>query len=156
MNSELYGKVIDVPDDVVVYLEKCFNSAKDADETTDGYKRNRDIRDSRKVTYQQLNRMKNWFDNFNGFETDFAFVLNGGHYVRNWVEQVLKSMRDDSELGKEIKSVVLPNQYNQSHERTDLSSQNRPSQSHRSTSDYYNTNLNENILRINDLINKTN
>lgn len=156
MNSDLYGKVIEVPNDVIVYLERCFEAAKNADSTTDGYKRNKEIRGSQQVTYQQLKRMKNWFDNFNGFETDLSFVLNGGHYVRGWVDKVLNSMRDDIEMGKEIKSVVLPNQYNQEHQKNDLSSQNRPSQSHRTASNYYNINVTENLLRIKELINKTN
>lgn len=156
MNSELYGKVIKVPDDVLKYLEQCFNAAQNADDTTEGYKRNREIRSTGEVTYQQLSRMKNWFDNFNGFETDFAFVLNGGHYVRNWVENILRSMRDQSELDKEIKSTVLPNQYIDSHEKNDLRTMNRPSASHSTPTEYYNIKITENLLRIKDLIKKTN
>ncbi len=63
-------------------------------------------------------------------------------------------MRDGIELGKEVKSEVLPNQYNQEHEQDDLSSMNRTSQSHRSAVDNYNVEITESLKRINDLIKK--
>jgi hypothetical protein len=63
-------------------------------------------------------------------------------------------MRDGIELGKEVKSEVLPNQYNQEHEQDDLSAMNRTSQSHRSAVDNYNVEITESLKRINDLIKK--
>jgi hypothetical protein len=110
VNKDLYGKKIELPEDVVGYLQQCHDSVKGADDSTEGYRRNKELRDSGYVTYQQLKRMKNFFDNFNGHENELSFILNGGHYVKNWVNQMLKSMRDNISLGKEIKSVVLPTQ----------------------------------------------
>jgi len=104
VNKDLYGNKVELPEDVVNYLQQCFESASGADETTEGYKRNQELRDSREVTYQQLKRMKNWFDKFNGNENDLPYILNGGHYVKNWVENTLGSMRNNVSMGKEIKS----------------------------------------------------
>jgi hypothetical protein len=154
VNKDLYGNKVELPEDVVNYLQQCFESASGADETTEGYKRNQELRDSREVTYQQLKRMKNWFDKFNGNENDLPYILNGGHYVKNWVENTLGSMRNNVSMGKEIKSEVLPNQYLQPHEKNTLNTMNRPSKSHSSPTDGYNVEITESLKRINDLIKK--
>lgn len=154
MNKDLYGNKIPLPEDVVNYLDQCFKSASNADETTEGYKRNKELRDSKEVTYQQLKRMKNWFDTFNGNENDLSFILNGGHYVKNWVDKTLGSMRNDVKMGKKIKSEVLPNQFIKNHEKNDLSTMNRPSKSHKSATDKYNIEITESLKRINEIIKK--
>lgn len=154
MNKDLYGHKVPLPEDVVGYLEQCYGAAKGADETTEGYRRNMELRDSKEVTYQQLKRMKNFFDNYNGRENDLPFILNGGHYVKEWVNRVLGSMRTDVDLGKKIKSEVLPNQYIQNHEKGDLKNVNRPSKSHKSNVEFYDLEVTESLKRINDLIKK--
>lgn len=154
MNSDLYGKKVEVPETVLNYLEQCNTAAKGASETTEGYKRNQELREKREVSYQQLKRMKNWFDNFDGKENDLSFILNGGHYVKNWVNKSLNSMREDVRLPKEVKSQVLPNQFIKKHEKNNLNTMNRPSKSHSSNVNIYNKQVTENLKRINDLIKK--
>ena len=154
MNKDLYGKKIELPEDVVVYLQQCFDAADEQDETTEGYKRNKELRDSGTTTYQQLKRMKNWFDSFNGHENEIPYILNGGHYVKNWVNNTLQGKRDDVELTKQNKSVVLPNQQIDVHDKNDVRTMNRPSKSHSSSVNQYNTDITENLKRINDLIKK--
>ena len=154
MNKDLYGKKVPLPEDVIVYLGQCHDAAVGADDSTEGFKRNKELRDSGEVTYQQLKRMKNFFDEFNGHENDLPFILNGGHYVKGWVDKTLTSMRDDVEMGKEVKSEVLPNQYIDPHEKDGLSDMNRPSQSHTSKLGQYDLQVTENLKRINDLIKK--
>ena len=63
-------------------------------------------------------------------------------------------MRDGISLDKEIKSVVLPNQYIQTHQKSDLRTMNRPSKSHSNTLEKYNLQVTEDLKRINDLIKK--
>jgi hypothetical protein len=154
MNKDLYGQKVPIPEDVLKYLEQCHDSAKGASETTEGYKRNEDLRDKKEITYQQLKRIKNWFDNFEGHENDLPYILNGGHYVKNWVNKTLNSMRENVRLPKEVKSTVLPNQFIKKHEKNNLSNMNRPSKSHYSNVDNYNIQVTENLKRINDLIKK--
>lgn len=153
MNKDLYGEKVELPEDVVGYLQQCFDAAKNADESIEGYKRNKELRDSGHVTYQQLKRMKNWFDSFNGHENELPFILNGGHYVKGWVDKTLGSMRDEIDLSKKVKSPVLPNQYITPHEKNkDLSSMNRASKEHGSSID--DLKITEDIKRINNLIKK--
>lgn len=154
MNKDLYGKKFELPENVVLYLKQCYDAAEGSDDSTEGYRRNIDLRNKKQVTYQQLKRMKNFFDKFDGDEDELPFILNGGHYVKEWVNQKLKSLRDDVELGKEIKSIVLPNQYIDTHEKGDLRNINRPRKQHSDTLGKYDLAVTESLKRINDLIKK--
>ncbi len=154
MNKDLYGNTVQLPEDVVEYLQQCFDSANTDDSTIEGFKRNQELRDSRETTYQQLKRMKNWFDNFNGLENDLPFILNGGHYVKNWVNDTLGGMRNNVYMGKKSKSEVLPNQYIKPHEKDGMISMNRPSQSHNSSINKFDTAITESLKRINELMKK--
>ena len=154
MNKDLYGNTVQLPEDVVEYLQQCFDSANTEDSTIEGFKRNQELRDSRETTYQQLKRMKNWFDNFNGLENDLPFILNGGHYVKNWVNDTLGGMRNNVYMGKKAKSEVLPNQFIQTHTKDNLNTMNRQSKSHSSTTGEINEDITESLKRINELIKK--
>jgi len=154
MNKDLYGNTVQLPEDVVEYLQQCFDSANTDDSTIEGFKRNQELRDSREATYQQLKRMKNWFDNFNGLENDLPFILNGGHYVKNWVNDTLGGMRNNVYMGKKAKSEVLPNQFIQTHTKDNLNTMNRQSKSHSSTTGDINKDITESLKRINELIKK--
>lgn len=154
MNKDLYGNTVQLPEDVVEYLQQCFDSANTDDSTIEGHKRNQELRDSKEVTYQQLKRMKNWFDNFNGLENDLPFILNGGHYVKNWVNDTLGGMRNNVYMGKKAKSEVLPNQFIQTHTKDNVNDMNRQSKSHSSSVGEINKDITENLKRINELIKK--
>ena len=82
MNKDLYGQVIYLPKEIVEYLGVCFNHLPNSDTSIEGHKRNQELRDTGYVTYQQLGRIKNWFDNYDGDGTDAPFILNGGEYVK--------------------------------------------------------------------------
>ncbi len=154
MNRELYGEKFELPENILIYLKQCYDAAEGSDDKTEGYRRNIDLRNKGFVTYQQLKRIKNFFDHFDGEENDLTFILNGGWYVKNWIDEKLRSLRDDIEMGKEIKSVVLPNQYIDQHEKNDIINLNRPSKQHKDTIGKYDLAVTESLKRINDLIKK--
>jgi hypothetical protein len=154
MNSELYGKTYTVPQDVLEYLDQCFKAAGEVDETTEGFKRNKDLREKGEVTYQQLKRMKNWFDNFDGHQDETSHILNGGHYVKNWVNNTLKGDRDTIDARKQSTSEVLPKQHIKPHEKDGMISMNRPSQNHNSSINKFDTAITESLKRINELMKK--
>lgn len=155
MNKDLYGEKVELPEEVVVYLKQCNDAVPDADESVEGFRRNKELRDTGYVTYQQLKRMKNFFDNHQGDNTSKPFILNGGDYVKNWVNQTLSSMRDNAYRTKDIRSIVLPNQFIQPHEKNqDLTYDNRPSQDHKTSISRYNLEVTENLKRINDILKK--
>ena len=63
-------------------------------------------------------------------------------------------MRGDVRKTKEIRSEVLPNQFNKPSDDIDLRNMNRPSKSHSKERDNYNREITESLKRINDLIKK--
>jgi hypothetical protein len=154
VNKNLYNKKIELPEDVIVYLKQCHDSAIGADENTEGFRRNQELRNSGYVTYQQLKRMKNFFDNFTGQQDELPFILNGGDYIKGWVNNTLNSWRDNDKRGKEIRSVVQPNQFIQPHKKDNLSNLNRPSKSHTTALGYFDLEVTESLKRINELIKK--
>ena len=42
MNKDLYGHTVPLPEDVVGYLGQCFDAAKGANHSVEGYKRNQE------------------------------------------------------------------------------------------------------------------
>jgi hypothetical protein len=98
--------------------------------------------------------MKNFFDNFTGQQDELPFILNGGDYIIGWVNNTLNSWRDNDKRGKEIRSVVQPNQFIQPHEKDGIKNMNRPSKSHSTNIEDYDMAIVESLKRINNLIKK--
>jgi len=146
MNKKLYGNQIELPEEVKTYLGQCFDVASNANDSTEGYKRNKELRDSGFVTYQQLKRMKNWFDNFGGTENDLPFILNGAHYMKDWVNKTLDSMRNKSKESEYTQDIKL------SHNDVKVNSMNRPSKSHHKHGLDYESKIVEHLRRINQIM----
>lgn len=109
MNSNLYNKTIQLPDKVVEYLQICFDHIPNSDPSIEGHKRNEELRNSGYATYQQLGRIKNWFDNYNGDKTDAPFILNGADYMKNWVNTTLEDLRNHEDASEFIQQEFMPN-----------------------------------------------
>ena len=156
MNKDLYGKEIILPEKILNHLHNSFADAKGSSESNEGYKRNQDLRNKGKITYQGLKRVKNWFDNFNGHPNDLSYKLNGGDYMKNWVNQQLQSMRGNVYNTKKNKSESgMENQFISPHTKDNINNLNRPSKSH-SKNDMidYDVAVTESLKRINNLIKK--
>lgn len=153
MNSNLYNKKVTIPENIKKYLEKCFAAAKGASETTEGYKRNKQLRESSDISYQQLKRIKNWFDNYEGTNKDLSFVLNGGDYVKKWVDTTLNQMRN---MTKNNSSDLVPEKItnpSSDFKITNIQNMNRPSASHKKTIQKYDTAVTETLKELNKLFN---
>ena len=110
MNSNLYNKNIELPKEVVEYLQTCFNHIPNSDPSVEGHKRNEELRDTGYVTYQQLGRIKNWFDNYEGDGTDAPFILNGADYMKNWVENTIQGLRKNDNFSNQIQNDYMPDE----------------------------------------------
>ena len=127
---------------------------KNADENSEGYKRNKELQDQKFITYKQLKRIKNFFDTFKGNHKEPSFVLNGGVEMKNWVNDELRRMREYVKNTKTNKmNAGMMNQFIDPHEKKDFTNV-RPSQEHLKTVDKYNPSVNEDVKRINELISK--
>ena len=146
MNKKLYGNIIILPKTLLKHLDDCFNSVQ-GDNNTEGFKRNQNLRQSKQITYQDLKRVKNWFDNYSGKKEDSPFVLNGGDRMQNWVNHALQQMRGSVNNSKKIKSDGgMQNQYLSSHEKNSFNLNDK----HTTTAD--DLKLENEIIRINSLI----
>ena len=146
MNKNLYDRKAKLPDSLIKHLKDCFNSVE-ADSNTEGYNRNQDLVDNGYVTYQQIKRIKNWFDNFNGNPNDLSYILNGGERMKSWCDEVLRVWRDSDDTSKETKSNAgMQNQYLDGHEKNGFNLNDN----HGTTAD--DLKIKESIERINKLI----
>jgi hypothetical protein len=153
VNKDLYNKKVKVPDEIREHMRNSFNSIS-SESNDEGHKRNKELQDSDEITYQQLKRIKNYFDTYNGDVKEKSYILNGGDYMKKWVNETLRFLRDDIYNTKKNKSEAgLQNQFNKPHQKNDMSSLNRPSKSHKKENDY-NTEITETLKRINDLMKK--
>jgi hypothetical protein len=105
VNSNLYNKSIELPKEVVEYLQTCFDEIPNSDPSIEGHKRNEELRSSGYVTYQQLGRIKNWFDNYDGDGTDAPYILNGADYMKNWVESKIQDLRRQDTTHSEVEDL---------------------------------------------------
>jgi len=154
VNKELYHKEIEFPKHMQKHMKDCFAKVKNPDETDEGFKRNKELQEKNYITYKQLKRIKNFFDNFKGKQSEPSFILNGGFPMKNWVNYELDFMRRNPKLVKKNKmDTGMQNQFIKPHEKKDFTNV-RPSQKHLSTMQKYDAAVTESLKRINDLISK--
>lgn len=157
MNSNLYNKQIHLPKTLLDHLYICFTRIPNSDANTEGHNRNEELRANGYATYQQLGRIKNYFDNYGGDKTDAPFILNGGDTMRAWVDRTLESMRNGDKLDQQIKQDLTTHEIDQELTKdlgwlADVSNLANPSKDHHGLID--NLKITEDLKRINDLIKK--
>ena len=96
-NKMLRYKLFVIPQKIKQHLENTLSNYK-GDATIDGYKRLNNLVDSKELTYNEMKRIKNFFDNYNGGIDNPTYLLNGGNVMKSWV---------DLELQKDNKTVKL-------------------------------------------------
>ena len=152
MNSNLYNKVWDFPEDMRKHMKICFVKVKNADSNVEGFNRNKRLQSLTTIGYPELKRIKNFFDNFKGKQTDPSFILNGGVEIKNWVNDELRKMREYGHLTKQNKmDTGMQNSFIKPHEKKDFTNV-RKSQEHSKTVERYNEAVTESLRRINELI----
>jgi len=110
-NSELENKYWELGDELVNHLSKILN-AYNGDETVAGYKRLTDLINTKECSYQQLKRIKNFFDNHKGTVKETPYLLNGGTKMKQWVDECLSNARQDVKGKKKaMMDVGMDNQF---------------------------------------------
>ena len=161
MNSNLYNKSqgeVLIPKQIKDHLRNSFAQGKGATENTEGFNRNQELQSQDKISYGQLKRIKNFFDTYQGKETDLPYILNGGKTMKIWVEGELKKMRDN------VKNVSRPTdvdsgRVNSNDYKNNVKDLGRPSQSHKTSVNRHATSIadatvTESLRRIKELISK--
>jgi len=104
MNSELYGNTYPIPKEILNKINaKIYTSP-----TGNGIKRAKGLVNSGNISYEQMKRLKNFFDNFNAQTTskdelDYA----GGNEMKMFIDQQLGNERDRTAKSKEIKKPTM-------------------------------------------------
>lgn len=154
MNSNLYNKTIELPKEVLEYLQTCFEYIPNSDSTIEGHKRNEELRNTGYVTYQQLGRIKNWFDNYDGDGTDAPYILNGADYMKNWVETTIQDLRKQDGLSDRMDQEIMPEPIDSDlmDNLGPIADMLRPSKEHSTFAQ--DVRIKEDLDRINDLMKK--
>jgi hypothetical protein len=103
MNKELYDKSWDFPKDLQNHMRICFAKVKNANANTEGYNRNRRLQTATTISYPELKRIKNFFDNHTGTPQDAPFILNGESKMRDFVNSSLSGSRQSLATSKTIR-----------------------------------------------------
>jgi len=154
VNKSLYDKEIEFPRNMREHMRVSLGKVGDVDKDSEGYKRNQELQGKKFISYKQLKRIKNFFDNFKGNQKEPEFVLNGGFLMKNFVNDELRKMREFGHMTKRNKmNAGMQNQFIKPHEKKDFNNV-RPSQEHSKTVDKYNAAVTESLRRINEIMKK--
>ena len=103
MNKELYNNTYKIPDDIIKSIKVSIYKYPNSE----GIKRAKNIINSGVITYQNMKRIKNLFDNPNSATTE-QLELAGGEQMKNFIEKTLGSERNKVERSDNIKATINP------------------------------------------------
>jgi len=150
MNKDLYNRKAKLPESLKNHLQKSFEMVE-GDSNTEGYNRNKELRETGIMGYPVLKRVKNWFDSYDGNKEDTPFILNGGDRMQKWCGHVLNHWRDSLESGKKIKmDTGMDNQYIDNHTKDGIVV--NPGDKHEKGINKYDTAVTEQIKQINSIM----
>jgi hypothetical protein len=154
MNKELYGKTWDFPKDLQNHMKVCFAKVKNADANVEGFNRNRRLQTAASISYPELKRIKNFFDNHTGTPQDAPFILNGESKMRDFVNSTLSGARQSLDTSRQIRQdtgmekefIAIPNaNINQNISQYD---------DNKTSIEKYDLQVTESLKRINNLMKK--
>ena len=129
-NSELKNRSFPIPDGVRKILQQTLDNYN-GDKTVDGYKRLNNLLSMEKISYNEMKRIKNFFDNYGGTDKSAEFILNGGEPMKIWVNSTLnqatKAVHDFKQAKKDA---GIDNSFIKPHEKEKKKKKkNKPTQS---------------------------
>ena len=117
-NSDLKGRYFPLGKNIRKHLESVLASY-DGNKDEMGYKRlNNLLQMQPGISYAELKRIKNFFDNYNGTNKSTEYILNGGDFMKLWVDNTLNTATSAVENWKEAqKEAGVQNAYRKPHEK---------------------------------------
>jgi hypothetical protein len=123
-NSSLQGYNWNIPEELHNHLNRTMNAYKGA-KNVEGYQRLRNMLDTKKLSYENIKLIKNFFDSFGGGKHDTQYVLNGGSKMRFWVNDTLNKAREGIKNPKDaMMKVGMSNQHIKTHDKNGISTDN--------------------------------
>lgn len=103
MNKDLYNNTYKIPDEIIKLIKVSIYKYPN----NEGIKRAKNLINSGSITYQNMKRIKNLFDNPNN-TTKEQLELAGGEQMRLFIEKTLGSERNKTERSDNIKRTIKP------------------------------------------------
>ena len=117
-NSDLINKGYKVPDKVVNKINHALATINTNDKQAKGLQRAKDIVNSKRISYGQMKRLKNYFDSYTGDGYDDEYKLIGGLLTKKWVNDSLGNDRESIKTNKKVKmDGGMENQFLRPHEK---------------------------------------
>lgn len=116
-NSNLEGRYFTPSDKVLAKIERALIKY-DVESRSNGFARAKAILKNKRISYEQMKRIKNYFDTYEGDGTDIEFKLNGGNTMKQWNQEALSTGRDVIEKEKKARmDAGEENQFIDTHEK---------------------------------------
>lgn len=158
-NSELKGRRFQIGTNLLKHLETTMANYN-GDKSVEGYKRLHNIismADNGGIKYEEMKRLKNWFDTHQLAKETEEYILNGGDEMRTWIDSTLnratKAVKDWKQARKDAgeKNVFI-----KAHEKDRQNKRkNKPSVSKFKTNDTVNAIINNKAIRYESKSSKT-
>lgn len=101
-NSNLKGKTFIIPDKILSHLRKTLKTFPDS-KNVKGFNRLNFLLKNKKCSYEQLKRIKNYFDYLDYEDLDKTeYLLNGGDVFKKWVYDTLNNARYNTNRRKDV------------------------------------------------------
>lgn len=127
-NSELRHRKFSLPDGIRKQLQNTLKNYN-GDKNVDGYKRLNNILQMDGVSYNEMRRIKNFFDHYAGTDKSAEYILNGGEPMKLWVNNTLytatKAINDYKQAKKDAGE---QNAFIKPHEKDRQEKKNKPTQ----------------------------
>lgn len=123
-NKELKNRYFVLPNGIRKHLQQTLDdyNASGADRSIDGYKRLNNILSTENgISYEDMKRIKNFFDNYKGTPENQTYILNGGDAMHTWVNNTLntaeKAIKDKKQA---LKDAGVENAFIRHHTKSDI------------------------------------
>ena len=115
-NRELKGRKFPIGKGIRKHLTNILNNYN-GDKSIEGYKRLNNILNMEDgIEYNEMKRIKNFFDNYNGTADNIVYILNGGDEMKNWVNNTLDSATSAiRDIKKDKKEMGMKNSFIKNH-----------------------------------------
>lgn len=127
-NKELKNRTFSLGKGIRKHLTSILQSY-DGDKTIEGYKRLNNLLSMDSISYNEMKRLKNFFDNYKGTNNNIIYLLNGGDEMKNWVNNTLNSattaIRD---IKQHKKDMGMENAFIKKHHKNKTVKPSKPTQ----------------------------
>ena len=93
-NKELKHRIFPLGRGIKKHLQKTLDEYN-GDKTIEGYKRLVNLLSMDGIKYNEMKRLKNFFDNYVGTNDNVGYMLNGGDKMKNWVNNTLQTATEN-------------------------------------------------------------